>query len=243
MPELAVTPFEIFLAGSILFFGAIVQGSAGFGLALTSVPFLVLIDPYFVPAPLSFAALFLNVSMTVREGKHMEFKAAVPVLTGLLPGSIAGAWILGYIPQDYLGVFFGGLILLAVLITATGYVIKLTTGNRFSAGAVSGFMGTSANIGGPPLALIYQHAHGPVLRGTLAVTFLVSSVMTIGSLYGFGHFGFKEMLTGLMMMPGIALGFIVSNVTSKWLDRGYTRIAVYVISTISAIHLIVQTVF
>jgi hypothetical protein len=34
-------------------------------------------------------------------------------------------------------------------------------------------------IGGPPLALIYQHHPGPVLRSTIAMCFFIGEVMSL----------------------------------------------------------------
>ena len=47
------------------------------------------------------------------------------------------------------------------------------------AGVLSGFMGTTAAVTGPPVALVYQRLPGPALRATMARFFLAASVLTI----------------------------------------------------------------
>ena len=53
---------ETFLAVLIIFIGSFVQSAIGFGLAIVSVPFLFLLSPDYVPAPITLVALVLSVA-------------------------------------------------------------------------------------------------------------------------------------------------------------------------------------
>jgi uncharacterized membrane protein YfcA len=57
-----------------------------------------------------------------------------------------------------------------------------------------------------------------------------------------GRFGTHELLLGLILIPGVVAGYLVAVYLSPYLDRGYSRMAVLAISTISAILLIIRNV-
>jgi hypothetical protein len=77
------------------------------------------------------------------------------------------------VPDRYLSVLFGVLVVLAALTSAVSPDVPLCNPTRVAGGVVSGIMGTAADIGGPPLALVYQSRSGPEVRSTLVVTFFL----------------------------------------------------------------------
>jgi uncharacterized membrane protein YfcA len=102
-----------------------------------------------------------------------------------------------------------------------------------SAGALSGFMGTASNMGGPPIALVYQHAPGARLRSTLSGFFVLGTIMSLLALVAVGRFGRYEFWSALTFLPGVLIGFVLSARTLSLLDQGYTRAAVLTLSAIS----------
>ena len=110
------------------------------------------------------------------------------------------------------------------------------------AGALSGFMGATTAVGAPVLALLYPHHPGPVLRATLGFLYFVCSAVLLALLYLAGRFGTHELLLGLELVPGVMVGDLISGYLAPYLDRGYSRVAVLTISTISALPLILRNV-
>ena len=47
-------------------------------------------------------------------------------------------------------------------------MLRPTAPAMFSAGFLSGFMGTSSSIGGPPMALVLQHEENDFIRANMA---------------------------------------------------------------------------
>ena len=113
-------------------------------------------------------------------------------------------------------------------------------GRTIGAGTISGLMGTTSSVGGPPLALVYQKQMGPRIRGTLAVIFIFGAIISIISLAIIGRFGLKEIQAGVILFPGIIVGFLLSSRTARILDRGFTRPAVLLASSISGIIVILR---
>jgi hypothetical protein len=109
------------------------------------------------------------------------------------------------------------------------------------AGLLSGIFGTIASIGGPPLALVYQHAPGPQLRGTLAGYFIVGALMSLAALIPIGRYGTDELLWTLLLLPGTVLGFVCSNRFTGWVDAGRTRRAVLGITTAAGVAAVLRS--
>jgi len=238
--ELGLSYWDIFLAEGIVILGSAVQGSIGIGLGPMAVPLLVLLNPVFVPGPLLLAAMLLTILMFGRERSSVDLKGFKWAIAGRVLGTAAGAFVLSLIPVDHLSLTFAGMVILAVLINASGIRFRIAAWSLMTAGTLSGFMGTISAIGGAPMALIYQDQAGPRLRSTLSAIFIIGTVLAVVALIIIGKFALRELLLAVMLMPGIVIGFVISNYTKKILDRGYIKIAVLTVSAISALILIIR---
>jgi len=220
--------------------GSLLQGSIGFGLGVFAVPFLLLIDPRFVPAPLLASAMWLNVLLARREWDHVDRWALKWALSGRVIGVSVAISALAVLPRDALGTLFGTLVLIAVGLSASGLHVSPKRWVLFGAGTLSGFMGTTVSIGGPPMALVYQREAGPKIRGTLAAYFTVGVTISLVGLSMVGRFGTREILLSLQLVPGVLVGFFLSRAAARRLDRGYIRKAVLVVSAAAAVGVILR---
>lgn len=214
--------------------GATLQGSVGFGLGLFSVPILLLIEPRFVPGPLLFASIGLTLLLTHRERRGVRVSDLKWSLSGRVLGIAVAAAALAIVPAPRLAILFGALVLLAVGLSATGLHVPVRPGTLFGAGILSGFMGTTVSIGGPPMALLYQRQSGPQIRGTLSAYFVVGVTLSLIGLHLVGRFGVEEFLLALALLPGIGVGFLVSRHTARALDVRSLRTAILAVSAVSA---------
>ncbi len=228
-------------SAGVITLGAILQASTGLGAGLVIVPLLGLISLELIPGPVIFASIALSSLMTWQYRKAIKFLNMTILVAGLVVGSALGTLAISAVPLDRAGLLFGILVLLAVAITAAGTSIEFTRTKLVAAGALSGFMGTIAAIGAPVLALLYQHEDGKTLRGTLGLLYLLSSIMMLAFLHVAGHFGGNELRLGLYLIPGFLAGFILAAPIARRLDRGYSRLAVLLISTLSAVVLIAKS--
>jgi uncharacterized membrane protein YfcA len=137
---------------------------------------------------------------------------------------------------------FGLLVLLAVAISVAAPPIDFNRRGMLGAGALSGFMGASAGVGGPVLALLYQRKAGPEIRATLAFLYFMSSIIMLVCLHFAGRFGRPEAAAGLLLMPGFLLGYVLAPRLIMYFDKGYTRLGVLIITTASGLALISQSV-
>src|SRR5215213_6449631 len=137
-------------------FGALIQGSIGFGLGFAAAPAMTLIRPEVVPATLLILTIPTVVIIALRERNSINVRGFLLITAGRIPGTLAGVLILVVVPAGLLSVVLGLLILASVTMSVIGTRFKLRDRNQFVAGFASGTMGTAAAIGGPPVALVYQ---------------------------------------------------------------------------------------
>jgi uncharacterized protein len=235
-----VSAGQLVLVTLVVAGGAALQAVLGFGLGLIAAPVLALVDPALVPGPLLFVMVPLTVLVARRERGSLDLRGIRWALAGRVPGTIAGTVAVATLPERYLAVLLGGVVLLAVVLSVAGWGVRPTSPTLLVAGAASGFMGTATSIGGPPMALVYQRRSGPELRSTLAAYFVVGAAFSLATLSVAGQFDSRRLSQGLWLLPGVLAGYAMSARLARFLDGGHTRTAVLVASAISATVLIAR---
>jgi len=235
---------QLVLANLVMAGACALQSVVGFGAALTAAPVLALLDAHYVPGPLLVAGSVLAAAMMLRERHAVDRRGLGWAVGGRVPGAVLGAHLVASVPKPLAASLFAGLILLAVGLTLLGSRMPRITPSpktSLAAGFISGVMGTVTSVGGPPLALLYQHESGPTLRSTLASYFLVGSIISTSSLALFGELGMSDVLQGASIVPGLLAGFFGTRRFHTALDRGHTRTAVLAVSALSALLVLMRT--
>jgi hypothetical protein len=222
-------------AVSIIATGAAIQGSVGFGLGVFGAPILLLIDPRLVPGPILLDALLLTVLVAVREWRWVRLADLGWSVPGRLLGTAIAVWVLRAVPASRFQLAMGLFMLFAVALTALGPRLPLNRRTLLGAGTLAGVMGTITSIGGPPMALLYQHEEGPRMRGTLAAFFTLGVIFSIGGLTVAGRFGWTEVKLAALLLPGIVAGFALSAWTATRLDKRHIRAIVLVTSAVAGV--------
>ncbi|HYI60691.1 MAG TPA: sulfite exporter TauE/SafE family protein [Acidimicrobiales bacterium] len=230
-----MTGLEVLVALAAVAAGSTVQRTLGFGAALVSVPLLLLIDPRLVPGPITIAGLALIGLMLVGTHRDADWRGVRWIAVGLVPGTVVAGVAVALLPQTMLVAGAGLLILAAVGAVLAQRHPPVGRRSLLGSGALSGFMGTTAGVGGPPVALLYHGAQAAVLRATLARVFLVSAVLTLVALAGARRLGTTEWMTGLALMPGGPLGYAVGGRLAGRVDGARLRTGVLVVSALSAL--------
>lgn len=201
---------DIVAAFVVIFVGSFVQSSIGFGLAIIAAPLLFFVDPLYVPAPITVSALTLSLANASRHWHSISFQGLKYAIIGRVPGTIIGGLLLLWIDQRALALLLGLSVLVAVGLSLTNIVLRPTNKALFSAGFLSGFMGTSSSIGGPPMALVLQHQANDFIRANMAAFFVVSCLMSLAMLATVGRFGWQEIQLAVPLMPATLAGYWVA---------------------------------
>lgn len=200
-------PLGIVLANVVVALATFIQASSGIGFAMIAVPLLALIDLSYVPGPSLFAMLGLSITMAWSARRAIDRQGLASLIPGLAIGTLIGALALGAIPASAVSLVFGTMVLLGLLSSEVGLVRGPSPLGYSLAGVIAGLMGTMAGIHGPALAVIYRRVDMRTARATIALIFVIASVMSLLSLHRNGLFGEAEIRAGLWLIPGLVAGY------------------------------------
>jgi len=234
------TPPEIVLASLVMAAGAALQASVGLGMALFVVPILAIIDTRFVPGPIMFAGIVPAAATAWRDRAAVDHATLRASLLGLAVGTAAGVAALGFISGPLLPKVFGGLILTAVAISIASPPVAATRRSLWLGSTAAGVMGAMVGIHGPAIALVLQNAKPMQVRATLGAFFAIGYVIAVAFRALAGLFGIAELVLGLALLPGVAIGYLVAPAISRFIDQTKMRIAILTISSASAISLLLR---
>lgn len=206
------------------------------------VPLLALINIEFIPGPMIFTSLILSFLKAYRGRAYISTQQLTVVFIGLVIGMVTAAILLSIVSLDRLGIIFGICILGAVFISAFVSNFQFSPAHKLLAGTLAGFMGTTAAIGAPVLAMRYQFEDGKVIRATLGLIYFISSVLMLLFLHFAGHFQYVDVILGICLIPGFVVGYLFAGIIAQFVDRGYARPAVLMISALSACTLIIKNI-
>jgi uncharacterized protein len=224
--------------------GAAVQGTLGIGMGMIASPLLVLADRDFIPGAVIIAVIPLGVTVALRDRHAIDVRGAGLALLGRLPGVVVGALTVAAMGPRVLAALVGGSVLAAVaaslLASRLARAIPMTPASLVVAGVASGFTGTTTGVGGPPMALTYQHADPATMRSTLSAFFTVGSIMSLVALTMSGELGTRQWQLAALLLPGVAIGLVVARELSNRLDRDRVRPFVLALCTASAVALLLE---
>lgn len=231
------------LAALAVLAGSAVQGAVGFGMALLAAPFVMLLDPSLMPGSLLVVGGFLALVGYAREWRDADWRGLGWASVGRTVGSAAGAGLVALASPRLLGLLVGGVVLGVVLLTVRTVAVPVSRGWLLAAGAVSGVTGTATAIGGPPIALLYQHDAGPRVRATLGIFLLAGTVMSLGALAVGGELHARQVVAGALMTPFMAAGLAVSAPLRRRLDAGRLRWWIIGVAAASALALLARSIW
>lgn len=181
---------------AVILLGTFVQGLTGFGLALVSVPLLSLMLDVKTAVPV--AGLFgwiITFPLVYKMRQHVQWRTALIMVAGSLPGSWLGANLLKLVPAKWILVVMG-----IVLIASSIHALRKKqshAGGRASdplsafAGFCSGTLGASVGEPGPPV-IAYTSMQPWTADQVKASLLFFFMLQMIGAIAGFWN---KELLT------------------------------------------------
>ncbi len=220
--------------------GALVQGTVGFGLALIAAPVMILVEPALVPAGMLVVSGVMPWTTLAQEWREVDWGGLGWTMPGRVVGTVAGVWLVGALSQDGISVAVALFVLLSVAASLSGWHVRITRPRLLVAGTLGGIGGTATAIGGPPLAVLYQHQRGPTVRATLAAFFAIGQILSLSSLLLAGVVDPRSVGTGAVLVPALFVGVWAARRLRGHLDAGRTRPAVLLVSGASAVVLLVR---
>ncbi len=223
--------------------GATIQGLVGLGVGLVAAPVTALLAPDLMPGLLLWLAMSMPLVTLIREHDAIDWRGLAWAMPARVPGTALGVVLVAEFAERQLGLFVAVMVLVAVALTVRTVTVPVNRTTLLAAGFVSGVTGTATSIGGPPLALLYQHRDPRQVRCTLAVYFTVGAALSLVGLGIDGSLDVEEFLLALLLLPALVLGFLVSWVLHNRVDPGHWRSAVLGVCAFGALVLLVRSLF
>ncbi|MFF1688474.1 MULTISPECIES: sulfite exporter TauE/SafE family protein [unclassified Streptomyces] len=214
---------------------AFVQGSSGLGFALIVAPVVGILDPRLLPVFVLASMIPLNLYVAWRERASLDLRGAGWIAGARLAATPGGLALLWLIPDRSLGLFVGAATVLAAVVSLAAPAFTPGRAAYVGAGAVTGLTETATGVGGPPLALVYQHRPPAELRSTVAACFLIGEVASLGLLFATGEGHPEDLKWAAVLLPAIAAGAWLSRLVHHRLDARRMRLFVLVFALVSGL--------
>jgi uncharacterized membrane protein YfcA len=226
----------------VVLLGATMQGLVGLGLNLVSAPIITLAAPSLMPEVPLFLAVVLPFFTLARSHEGIDWSGLGWVLSARIPGVALGVLFLALFSDRAVAIAVALMVLLAVLISVAPVEVPVRRGTISVAGLLSGLAGTATSIGGPPVALLYQHRSPQEIRSTLAVLFTVGAGMSLVGIWLSGHLDTHALPLALLLTPCLVVGAWAGGRLQPVLADRHVRYAVLAICATSALVLLVRSV-
>ncbi|MET0839750.1 MAG: sulfite exporter TauE/SafE family protein [Marmoricola sp.] len=235
-PVLALLVFVVVL-------GATMQGLVGLGLNLVSAPVVTLVAPSLMPELLLVLAVLLPFFTLVRSHAEIDWPGLGWVLSARVPGVALGVLFLALFSDRAVAIAVALMVLLAVVLSMAPFEVPVRRSTLSVAGLLSGLAGTATSIGGPPVALLYQHRSPAQIRSTLAVLFTVGAGMSLVGIWLTGHLDTHTLPLAVVLTPCLLVGAWLGHRLQPVLADRHVRYAVLAICAGSALVLLVRSLF
>jgi len=223
-----------------VFAGTFIQGVTGMGFALVVAPVLGILRPELLPGGLLLMMIPLNAYVAWREWRALDRHGVGWITAGRTAGTFGGLAILLALPASALDIMIGVTTILAAV--ATLMLPSFSPGKSafLSTGVFTGITETATGIGGPPLALVYQHMPAATLRSSVALCFLLGEIISLVVLAFAGRIDASTFSSLAWVMPPLIIGIVASQAFYKKIEARFLRIAVLVFAIVSGVFILVH---
>jgi len=222
--------------------GATTQGLVGMGVGMVGAPVTALVEPRLVPELLLWIALTMPLVTLTRDRHAIDWRGLAWSVPARIPGTVVGVLLVGLLSEREIGLFVGSMVLLSVALTVRAFRVPVNRGTLLGAGLASGVTGTASSIGGPPIALLYQHHDPAQIRSTLAVYFLAGAGFSLIGLGLSGQLEWSTFWLALLLLPCLVIGFVVSRLLHRVVPRHQLRTGVLLVCGLSAAALLARSI-
>jgi uncharacterized membrane protein YfcA len=218
--------------------GSTIAGALGFGGGMVIVPFLVLINPDFVPVPIVLMTPVFSGLVAFRERDSIDLSVLKWTSVGFIPALAVGSFTLIVASTETLGVLIG-LLLLAVI--GARPQLRHTISTLVFGGAVGGFMANTVGIPTVGLALAMSNFEGPTFRSTLNTCTAVLTMISIVVLASTNQIDRSDLVAAAVLTLAATFGFFLSGPVRHLVDRRGITQMVYAAAALGAINLLVRS--
>ena len=242
MLDLSNNGFEMYLViGTVLAVAATLQSTVGFGFNLFAAPLLIffLKDPGAVVPALHISWLLVGVAICFRCRHQINPRRVGYWFAAALPGAVVGVWLLARLNPTFLGRAIGIVTIGATLLISfnSSRPFKREKAWTIAAGGLSGMLGSSTAMAGPPLVLLGLNQNWPTtgFRADLLGYFTLLSAAVIGMYWWKGIFTPTAFSYAAAGVPGLCIGFVAGTLAARYITGKRFRFAALVLICVAGV--------
>jgi len=226
---------QVAWVSGVLSIAAAVQGVAGFGFMLIAAAGLIQIYPAQLVVPgLALVYIPLGIAQFLQVRRQVDWALLAAwggsALVGLLPGTLILIVVDTATMKRGIGLV---MVIMAILMRVRpGPPFRRELLARIGAGFLSGALGASTSVAGPPIVLmgIRQHWGVASFRASLLAYFTVLSAVVVVFQTQFGLVTDETGRWSAGGLPGIAIGFLAATrLRDRVSDENFRQIGVFLI--------------
>ncbi len=209
---------------------AVINGALGHGFSSTTVPIALF---FYANRILNPALVLLEVGINSyvvlmnRSSLPSVWRRLVPIILGLLPGILAGAFLLSRVNAEWLKLFVYGVLLPLILLQAAGVrrPVRLTSTVGIPFGVGLGILYSLTTVSGPPLALLFNN-QGLVkqeFRAALGMIRIAESILTAIAYYNLELYATPSLRLLAWLAPSVVIGVPIGAALIRRLDAEVFR--------------------
>ncbi len=241
--ETHILIFAIF----IVLVAAFVRSVSGFGYALLATPLLTFVfDAKSVVVMNVILGITTNVLVLFQTWRYIDARRFGLMSLGAVLGIPLGAYLLSLLDPSVIK------LVIAALAVPFSVLLLLGHSNQFKqdtlgcgvVGFVSGVLGGSTSLSGPPVVLFLLNQGLVTQRfvGTLAAFFLLEGVISIGAFSSFGMVNADLLIKVAIMLPALVVGSYVGVRVLPRINASLFRKIVPALVSVAAVVIIVSVV-
>ena len=196
-----------------------------------------------MPELLLVLAALLPLFTLIRSHDGIDWWGLAWVLPARVPGVALGVLVLAVFSDRAVAIAVALMVLVAVVLSLAPFEVPVRRSTLGLAGVLSGSTGTTTSIGGPPVALLYQHRRPEQIRSTLAVVFTVGAAMSLVGIWLSGDLDTSAWPVAVVLTPCLVVGaWAGARLQHVFPDRA-VRYGVLAICAASALVLLIRSLF
>jgi uncharacterized membrane protein YfcA len=230
----------VLLLGTAVLAGALVQGSVGFGVVVVAAPVVIWVAPELMPGSMLVCGFVLPLMQLSTRWRDVGWRNLGAALSGRILMTPVGVWVVAVSSPQLIAALVGVLVIAVAVASVYAPEFEARPRNVFAAGLLTGISGTSAAVGGPFLAMTLQHEPAAQIRATLAAFFTVGSLVSLAGLRVAGELTREQLVWGVIFVPFLVVGFLLSGPVTRRLDDERLRIAMLAFCMVAGVSILLR---
>ncbi len=234
-------------AVAIAYLAALCMSTTGFGFALTMTPLLTLawdVKPAIATSVL--LSLTTQWPLIIEVRQHVVPSRVVVLLAGFVLGMPVGLVLFDQLDSNSLKVFVAATVIVAsiVLFSTPSLSIadRVARPIALAAGVLSGAVGASTSMNGPPvvLYLLGRHKEIEAFRSTILSYFLPAGIVMVSAFAVLGRIDRDVLVTAAACLPAMALGILSGMMLRSRLEPERFRHVVLAVLIVSSAGILIS---